>query len=460
MSTLRDSSLPLAVALLFVLSLRPVAPLERALDLALAPTRLLAELALPLRVLGAAERRAADADLDGLRTTEGDAGAALVLDLRAAAEPGDPDLRLGRRLVPAEQVSRRGDDLWVALDPRVGLTGVAVGLPAVVGEAFVGRVAELDPARDRVRIALVTGSDFFVGARLDEPGPRRPGSPPPLRMTVGGLDPSSKATLLAVHNPSERAPRPGLVRVREPDLDQGPGAHLADGYLLGELLAPPPEVGGPWSVRPPVDLKGGLFHVSLLLPADTPRPRDPEPLSSLRDGGWRATRALSVGDPAPGRHGLVISTGGLTGVEPGAAVVATTRLVGRVTPGRPVPPLTARVQLLGEPGLPLSVMARLDADGSPRILGSFTGLGLVGGRPAFAWDAELGLAGVAAERATATLYTGAGQVGVPPGLVLGRATLPTAPSTDGAHVIVLEDWTDGLAHGALWVRDVSAGAGP
>ncbi|MDF1799087.1 MAG: hypothetical protein P1V81_07925 [Planctomycetota bacterium] len=448
MKTLRASFVPILMAFLVLVSLRPVGAAGALLELAFAPTRVLAELAAPLRWARSSTFRSNDAALAERLELEGDAGAALVFDLRAAAEPDSPGLRLGRRLVPAEVFDdRQGDDLWAVLDPRIGLVGVRIGQPAVAGEAFVGRVAELDPGRNRVRVELVTGRSFFVGGVLEEPAEGVGGTREPLRMTIGGLDTSRKQTLLAVHNPSERAPRPGLVRVLEPDLDDDPASHLADGYLLGELIAPET---GPWSVDPVVDFKSGLFHLSLLLPADTERPRDPAPLSTLRDGGWLATRPLSVGDPSAGRRGLVISTGSLAGVAPGAALIATTRFVGRVEPGRGVPPLQARVRLLGEPGLGLNVMARLDVDGSARILGGFTGLGMQDGAPVFEWDSVLGLEGLELVReVTATLYTGSGRTGVPGGLYLGRASLPVAA---GRHVVALSDWSDGLAHGALWVR--------
>ncbi len=168
MKSLRSSSLPILMAILVLASLRPVAPVEAALDLALVPSRLLAELALPLRWLRRGTWTAGDEVLAAQRKAEGDAGADLVLDLRAAAEPTDPDLRLGRRLVPAEVFDRHGDSAWVELDPRVGLVGLRPGLPVVVGEAFVGRVAELDEVGGWARIELATGRSFFVGAVLEE----------------------------------------------------------------------------------------------------------------------------------------------------------------------------------------------------------------------------------------------------------------------------------------------------
>ena len=456
MKSLRVSSLPILMAILVLASLRPVAAIDRALDLVLAPTRLAAELSLPLRWLRRSAWKGADEALAARREVEGDAGADLVLDLRAAAEPADPDLRLRGRLVPVEVIVRQGDEVWVAVDPRTDLTGLRPGLPAVVGEVFLGRVAELDADHNRARVELVTGSSFFVGGILEEDEAT---GRSPLRMTVGGLDPTSDGARLAVHNPSDRTPRPGQVRVLEPAFAGDVDAQLAEGFLLGELVTPG-DADGPWSVRPPVGFESGLSHLSLVLPRGTERPRDPEPRSALRDGAWIATRPLSVGDPSPGRRGLVLSTGTLHGVEPGAAVLATTRLVGRVLPDRPVAPLSARVQLLGEPGLELNAMARLDVDGSARILGGFHGLGMVDGRPAFEWRSTVGLGqvpGVApGTEVAATLYTGAGLEGVPAGLLLGRAHLMVTERTDEVgelvQTVVLESWTDGLDHRALWVR--------
>lgn len=442
MKSLRSNSAPLAFVALILLSLHPVEQVERALDALFLPTRWIAELAAPLRWIESGRFEREDAALADRRAVEGRAGADLALDLRRAAEPTEPALRLGRRLVPGlvlGRVSHKRDSVWLQLDPRIGTVGIPLGAPVVMGEAFVGRVAELDPGESRCRVDLVTGRDFFVGAvHEDDPG---------LRMTLGGLHETEGPARLAVHAPSERRFRPGRVRVLEPELLSRAVSHLADGYLLGRLHE---QTEGAWSVEPVVDFKSGLFQLAILVPKDAERPPELDPVTTLADGGWRPTGPLSAGDGLHGRRTLWIKGGSLAGVRPGAALVATTRLVGRVDPGHPVPPLSARVRLLGDAGLELHVMARLDRDGSARVLGRFVGLGMgPSGAPLFEWESPLGLQLDGAESVAATLYSGSGLEGLPDGLYIGRAELPCAA---GRHTVELGAFADGLAHRALWVR--------
>ncbi|MBC8451378.1 MAG: hypothetical protein H8D72_01580 [Planctomycetes bacterium] len=444
MNSLRSNSVPFLLVGLILVSLRPVGLVDRLLDLAFAPTRLVVELVAPLRWIESARYAKADQALLETRDLEGRAGSDLALDLRAAAEPKTPVLRLGRQLVPGLVVGRPKDNLdtiWLQLDSRQDTRGIPLSAPVVLGEAYVGRVVELVPKESRVRVDLVAGREFYVGGQL--------AGDAELRLTVGGLHGTGELTRLAVHNPSERRFRPGQVRVLEPELLTTSVAHLADGYLLGELHE---ELEGLWSVAPVVDFKSGLFQLMVLVPPDGTRDLEPAPIASLADGGWRASSPLSVGDSLHGRRTLRIHGGSLSGIERGAAVVATTRLVGRVDRAHPVAPLSARVRLIGDPGLELHVMARLDEDHSARVLGLFVGLGLdPAGVPLFEWEPPIGLGGGEREDESyeATLYTGSGLPGLPEGLYLGTATLPSA---SGTHVIRLRDFADGLDHRALWVR--------
>lgn len=384
---------------------------------------------------------AADAAVRERLAEESYAGQDLAFNLRHAAEPSTPALRLGRRFVPGQVSGRlvgQRDSMWVDLDPRLGTVGIPLGAPVVVGEAYLGRVAGLDEPKHRVLVDLVTGRSFFVG------GVHSAGS---LRLTVGGLHGASTPPRLAVHNPSERRFSPGVIRVLEPELLSDQVVHLADGYVLGELAE---ESEGAWSVLPVVNFKSGLFQVTILVPKDSPRPPDPDPIATLADRQWRATLPVTAGDTVHGRRALRIDLGAAQGVGPGAAVIAVTRLVGRVDPGHPVAPFSARVRLLGDPGLELHVMARLDHDESAQVLGRFVGLGMdAQQQPIFEWEAPLGLPSQSEESVEATLFTGSGLQGLPDGLYLGRATLPT---TAGHHKVTLRDWADGLDHRGLWVR--------
>lgn len=434
------------VVVLVVAALRPMPAVDKLLDTCALPTRWVVGLSAPLRWIESSHTRAADAAAFERRAEEGFAGALLALDLRAAAEPSEPTLRLGRRLVPGHvggRLAGQHDAMWVEFDERLGTVGIPLGAPVVVGEAFLGRVTALEPERSRARVDLVTGRDFYVG------GVHADGQ---LRLTVGGLHGTRGRARLAVHNPSERRFRPGEVRVREPELLTDISMHLADGYLLGELRE---ESEGAWSVQPVVNFESGLFQVTVLVPESSPRPPELDPVATLGDGDWFASLPMSAGDSFRGRRSLRLGIGAWHGVEPGAAVVAVTRLVGRVDPRAPVAPLSARVRLLGDPGLELHVMARLDHDHSAAVLGRFMGLGLdADGTPLFEWAAPLGIPGQTAETVEATLYSGSGLVGLPDGLYIGRAELPTAP---GDHVVRLLDFADGLGHKQLWVRADAGG---
>lgn len=441
MNSRRPLTTLLLMVALVVAALRPMAPVDRALDWLAAPTRWVVSLAAPFRWIESSRMRAADAAVREQLAVEGFAGQDLAYNLRRAAEPSTPALRLGRRFVPGQvsgRLSGQRDSMWVDLDSRLGTLGIPIGAPVVVGEAYLGRVAALDEPQHRVLVDLVTGRSFFVG------GVHSDGQ---LRLTVGGLHGASTPPRLAVHNPSERRFRPGVIRVLEPELLSDAVVHLADGYVLGELAL---ESEGAWSVQPVVNFKNGLFQVTVLVPKDSPRPPDPDPIATLADRQWRATLPATAGDTVHGRRALRIDLGAAQGVAPGAAVIAVTRLVGRVDPGHPVAPFSARVRLIGDPGLELHVMARLDHDESAQVLGRFVCLGMDDQQqPIFEWESPLGLPSQVDETVEATLFSGSGLEGLPDGLYLGRATLPTI---DGSHKITLLDWADGFDHRGLWVR--------
>jgi hypothetical protein len=459
-------------ALVFV-SLRPVAPLERALGWALAPLRVLAEASAPVRLLRSGAVRAAnDALAEQLEAEE--AARARLMDglVRAALPP--PELAEGRRLVPGAVVGRaRGNLDRLLVHVPVG-EDLRPGMPVVAGDVYVGRVARRVPGRDdRVEVDLVTGAGVFVGAAL----PGEPGRTPDVLMAVGGIDPGDRrrnARLrLAVHNPSETLSAGpsdegsagsspefeaadellpvGTLRVREvlaSAAELGEEVRLgalADGYRLGALLL---DHGRP-VVAPALDYRAGLFQVTLLAPPRGDQPVPPLP-EALTDEGWRRVRALSQGDPTPWRDGLVIAAGWREGVAPGAALVSGLRLLGRVDRAGP---LSAAVRLLADPGLALVAVAAVEGEDEPRTLGRLVSAGrLPGGAVAFEWSAEVPLVAGGdseenardssgaggAESVRATLYTGAGEVGLPRGLLIGEAELPLG----GART----------SHGCSWPR--------
>lgn len=454
------TSAGILLGVLVVLSIRPVAKVDRALNLAFAPVRLVAELAAPLGWARGARYRRENAAFAASQELDEAAGVAVMLELEQNAMPFRASLREGRVFVTGlagTRVRDKKDSVYLGLRD---LTGIQVGYPVVYGDRFVGRVAKIESKKARVIVDLVTGSEFFVGATVrGEEGELEGRAGRRLDLIVGGVDSDRGGPdYLAVHNPSVREFRPGLVEVREPNLFAESAAHLADGYLLGRLTRLLGQ-DGPWSIEPLLNFESGLFHLVVVLPDSTLREAEVAPLGSLRDGNWRQARLLSRGDPEPGLSGVVIGLGELQGLEQGAAVIAGARLLGRVDTGRAASPLTSRVELLAEPGLMINAVARIDEgdhEGESRVLGRLISLGARDNGIAFQWKAAVRLDGKRSDTEIqdekglqATLFTGMGLEGVPGGLYIGRATLPLAT---GIHEILLTDSTHGGMPSRLFVR--------
>lgn len=441
---------------LVLLSIRPVAPAEVALGWVLAPLRVLAEVSAPVRILRMRTVSAADEELAGRFEAEAAERERVLEGLVRAARPPEA-LSMGRRLVPGSVLGRVPGDLDRLIVRVPASEDLVPGLPVVSGEVFVGRVVRRVPgAADRVEVDLITGPDVYVGAGVGG----EPGRAPQVLMAVGGIDPGARrseaAQRLAVHNPSDRTRRAGEVRVREVLAHAGAigdemrhGA-LADGYLLGNLIAP----GRRAAVAPALDYRAGIYQVTVLAPSDGGRPVAPL-AEELADGRWRPARALSQGDPSPWREGLVVDTGSRAGVRRGAALVSGLRLLGRVEVAGPV---SARVRMLADPGLSLVCVAAIDGEGDPRTLGRLVSAGPVGdGAIAFDWSAALPLevSGRASGTVSARLYTGAGEPGVPRGLLVGAAELPLGAL--GRVRLVLTDAADARDLSDLWVRSAEGG---
>ena len=437
---------------LVLVSIRPVAPVERACAWLFAPLRGLAELGAPLRWVRAAEIRRTDDRLAEEARHRLGARRALLEDLASFAEPTGA-LREGRRLVPGAVVGRSPesrDRILVRLPPG---ERVRRGYPVVCGDAYVGRVRRLvEPSA--CEVDLVTGRSFHVGAV------RAGRAEAAVQMTVGGLDPGSgrrggRELLLAVHNPSDREVRPGPVVVsellvgRDPLGADGDYGLLASGFQLGELL----QTESGWALAPVLDFEGGLFQVTVLAP-DEGGPPVPRPAEELSDGNWSRARPLTSGDPSPWRRGLVLAVGSRAGVSEGAALASGLRLLGRVTR---VGPWSAGASLLDDPGLRLVLVARVEGLREPQALGRLRSAGREPESSAlrFDWDpvVPLEVDGRSEGSVRAELYTGSGEEGLPGGLYVGSAELPLGPPPPGAsHRVLVEAPPDPASVGDLWVR--------
>ena len=449
----RTLSLVAFVALV-VASLRPVPWVERVAGWALVPARVLAELGLPVSWLRAGEVRAAEKELSG-GLAEGRARCAEVVRLdRASARPRSEELRAGRTLMQAEVVGRpdrRKDRVVLELAPEAELRE---GLPVVRGDHYVGRVESVPEvplgAPRRAVVALVTGSAFRIGARVLEPGPA--GGPAgaatgdtrgaatgdargDVGLVVGGLAPrvpGENALLLAAHKPSRRRVGSGRVVVHDRDaLIEEDLARLADGYALGELEEARIAGSRVVVVRPGLDYRDGLTQLVVLGPGaverDVALEHDP-----FDERDWLWADVAFPGGPSFWREGRKLGIGRARGVEDGAAVIFGARLVGRVLRAHLA---SADVALLGDRGLVLSGLARVEGRADPLPLGRLTVLGRTrDGTIRLAWDALVPFEGP--HPARAEVFTGSGLAGVPRGLFVGSVVLPVGP---GPHVLELAD---------------------
>ncbi|MDP6763453.1 MAG: hypothetical protein QF903_09115 [Planctomycetota bacterium] len=435
------------------LALKPFPPAERVLDALLLPTRVLPELAAPLAWARASSVRAAEHALAAAAEEEEGRIALALEEARRACLPTDPELLAGRRRIHGEVVGRSPQGLDRVVVRLASLRGVEAGLPVVSGDAYLGRIAALDAdGRREATLDLVTGADFLVGARLVATGAGVEGEST-ARMVVGGLAPrvaapgaggseggagagrSAEDHRLAVHNPSPRNVSFGDVLVDEPRPADHGGlgdrwSWLANGYRLGTLEAAGIGRGRRLlRVRPELDYRGGLHQVIVLAPSagDGDGEEVGEALATLDPSRWLAARVLAPSSLSPRRDGLRLAAGRWSGVREGAAVAFGARLVGVVEHAGWA---TADVRLLGDPGLSLTLLARLAGEPAPRSVGEVTVLGRDAlGAVRLRWEARLPLGGVGAEPVEAELLTGSGRSGVPAGLLVGHALLPRGAGT-------------------------------
>ncbi|MEZ6016844.1 MAG: hypothetical protein R3F49_17125 [Planctomycetota bacterium] len=486
------------------LALRPVGVLERVLDLALLPGRVLASMAAPVGMLQGREGRAAMAARIARDALDLEAHRALETRVRNAAWPQAGMLSPEHGAVQAEVIGHTDHDLDVLRLSVAQPERVFVGQPVIAGDALVGRISRI-PGREpppppprgfferlekrlglgaaapnhspnEVLVELVTARDARIGARIE-----RAEDGAPSRFVVGGLAPLAGTPFLAVHNPERRAVASGEVRVFEPESLSNDLSRLADGFRIGELrreAAPVPgadftrEVLG---VRPYLDYEAGLHQV-LILTSDGVQERVPaSERTVLEDDRWSAAQFLLRAEPSPWREGRKLDRGRRHGVTAGAAVASGARLVGRVLRAGLV---MSDVGLPGDVGFTLSVLADpltpdwyepgVDADSAtqaPLVLGRIVSLGReADGAVAFAWRPQRALA--QSERVLrllgeqgalpVTLWTGSGEAGVPRGLLLGTTSLPTGP---GPHVLRVFQADGGRAARALRVRTTASGRG-
>lgn len=436
----RRTVLLVLLILLAVVSVRPVPTVEPVVEVVFSPTRWIAQLVAPLDWLRAGEVRAAESRIDQVaRDVRGEASKLLDLEQRTALPR--PELQAGRRLVHGEVLRRSRGDLD-RIEVRVASTeGLLPGLPVVAGDSFVGRLARVDrDHQNLVHVDLVTRGGFRVGAsvrRLDRLG-RPVGSP--VSFVVGGLAKEVQGDHegqlhLALHNPTLRGVADGEVVIDEPEDLEPELARLSRGFRVGELETVRTGSGTRLNrIRTSLDFRSGLFQVIVLAPGGGEAADSRLELDTFVEGNWIPVRALTRGDVTATREGRRLSAGSLAGIRPGAAVALGAHLVGRVGETAPT---TADLLGLGDPGLRLAVLARLEGEGAPRPLGELVALGRErsDGRLRFRWICRVDIApGPGGGPRPAELYTGSGEDGVPRGLLIGRTQLP---SGRGEHELLV-----------------------
>jgi len=433
-------------------SLRPSPRIEGALDLLLLPTRVLAELTVPVRWLARKQVRAAEQRLQGLQELEHAASRSLYEAERRMALPKQARLLAGRSFVHAQVIGRPRDNLdrlLVQLQPGAG-SAVHPGMPVVHGDVYVGRVACVDSTRDQAAVDLVTGRGFFVGARLRGTSEDQGPAARPVRMVVGGVTEEGGDYALALHNPETSQGLSGTVVVEEGQSAPELWADQAHDFVLGVLEGRDETY---W-VRPGLDYLHGLFHVVIVCPAgDAPVDSD-RGLDVLEDEQWTGVRVLGHGQPSSLREAVVIDAGSWKGVQDQAAVVFAARLIGRV---RQVGRLSSCVSLLGDQGFRIPVLARVSGEDAPRVLGQLVSLGrdASDGAVLLRWKPVPPIAAdePGPEQLPAQLFTGAGALGVPRGLAIGDTLLPRGP---GPHVLRVVQSVDPRLLDSLWVRRIAA----
>lgn len=471
---------------LAVQSLSPVGPLERLGNTFSGPLRAGIQLIWPLRAVDRLGQTAVRAAERGSSAAERSAAAAedearagrLLRELFFDALPSDPELLAGRRVVPAEVIGRSPRDIDLLVIRTWRGDDLAVGMPVVWRDHFLGRVESVEAGigeRSVLRVRLITGPEERVGAMLLPPGDAHGGGPlgyEPVDLVVGGIDVEDpeevdglRRVRLTAHHP-ERWNAPwrdeglsGEVVVREllPELD--PYHSLVNGYRLGTLADM--DEGSALLVDTEVDYLDGLYHVAVLAPARSGGTVQAElavePAHPLSESRWLRVRAVTPGDPSAWRRSLQLNRGVESGVRPGAAVISGAYLVGRI---HSAGPLGAEVHPLTEPGCSvLAAAAPVDGSSQPRIMGRLVSLGRhsESGLPLLSWRAHHPLAPLPGEAPgdtrTLELFTGTGEPGLPAGLLLGTAEVPVGPPAGGAHRFVLENAPDPQgARGPLWVR--------
>lgn len=454
------------LGVLGIASLRPQAILDQAFALAATPSRLFAEIAAPIDLARTGEAHAAADSLFAKGALAREWSDQALAREQQWVLPHRSELTSRRRFVHAEVVRSGSGDLDT-IDVRLATTeGVVSGQPVVIGEHYVGRIGTLDTTRPgRATVELITGRDFRVGAQVIPD--RSEAGEVICELVAGGLaggpamsgGPASGDVALGVRTPSRRRVDGGEVRVHEPNLPGDPEGNavrrLAEGFLLGELESPNPDAPQPvLRILPGLDYESGLHQVLViteptraLAPGAAPQVV-PMRLETFEGRRWTAVRSLGPAQAEIDREGIRLAIGSLHGARHGQAVSYGAHFIGRLDVALG---LSSGVRTLGDPGLALHVLARLEGEDEPRAIGQLVSLGRdpLTREVRMRWFARVALdpLGTAPPR-HAQLYTGSGQPGVPRGLLIGETELPVSR---GEHILRVRQESEVRVLRQLWL---------
>ncbi len=428
-----------------VLAFMPHANATRWLDLCVAPARVLGEVASPIRWLARRDAMAAELQLVDSVLSESEESRELGQEERYFAMPDEERLISGRRFVHAQVVRRFSDApdrIECALEEDAA-PFIEMDMPVVLSNSYVGRVHSIDALHRRIIVHLVTDKNFRIGARSDGIDANDPGT----AMVVGGLVATKDSpTLISVHNPERALVANATIRVDEEFNKHARHGELSKGFRLGALQT---EAPGRFAIAPEIDFANGLFRVVVVLPPEAMVEVKPIDLDVFADENWRAVMAYGACEPAPWREGLKINFPRRSGAREGSAVIVGPRLVGFISHAGT---LDSDVALLGDRGVSVPAQARVEGEVAPLVLGRLIGLGRdrMGGPARFRWSPVHALAKAAngATMRPARLFTGAGELGVPRGLLIGDTNLPCGL---GSYEIEVSERVDARLLRELWV---------
>jgi hypothetical protein len=227
----------------------------------------------------------------------------------------------------------------------------------------------------------------------------------------------------------------------------------AAGFHLGLLST---NEHGEHELQPGLDFLDGLFRVVIAVPATLELAPERESPDVLADQRWLSARVFAQGEPSCAREGVKIAAGRSDPIEVDAAVVAGARLAGRIAH---VGTLTADVVLLGDVGFSVPALARISGEARPLVLGRLISLGRDArtGEALLRWKPieELPEDPQGSREVAVQLFTGAGERGVPRGLVIGDTMLPRGP---GPHILRVQQHVDTRRLSRLWVRQTGDAA--